>query len=244
MRFFLINRGPNALTRTITLFLFAIAVLFGSCPLAVAADILIDPGHSPKLPGAISCSGVAEYRYNYLLAAEIANYLSPLGHNVSLTKSENSVISLSRRAALSKGQDLLVSIHHDSVQPQFVSRTPEGGFCSYKAKGFSIFISRSNRYYKESLHYARTLGKAMVRRGYRPTLHHAEKIPGEFKILLDPDLGIYIFNNLVVLKQAKSPAILFEAAVIVHPEDEALAASEGYRHVIAESVAAMLSSKP
>ncbi|MEI7638988.1 MAG: N-acetylmuramoyl-L-alanine amidase [Syntrophus sp. (in: bacteria)] len=232
------------MTKTKTLFVFAIAVLFGACPWAVAGNILIDPGHSPKFPGAISCSGVAEYRYNNLLAAEIANYLSLLGHNVSLTKSENSVISWSKRAALSKGQDLLVSIHHDSVQPQFVNHTTGGGVCSYKAKGFSIFISRSNRYFKESLHYAKMLGNAMVHRGYRSTLHHAEKIPGEFKILLDPTLGIYVFNNLIVLKQAKAPAILFEAAVIVHPDDEAIAASEGYRHAIAESVAVMVSSKP
>lgn len=232
------------MTRTKTLLVLAIVVLIGSCSWAIAGNILIDPGHSPKFPGAISCGGVAEYRYNDLLATEIANHLSLLGHNVAVTRSGNSIISLSRRAAQAKGKDLLVSIHHDSVQPQFVTRTPGGGVCSSKAKGFSIFVSRSNRYFKESLHYAKMLGEAMVRRGYRPTLHHAEKIPGEFKILHDPALGIYIFNNLVVLKQAKAPAILFEAAVIVHPEDEAMAASAEYRHAIAESVAAMVSPKP
>ena len=87
----MIKIGPKTLTRTKTLFVLAVAVLLGHCSWAFAGNILIDPGHSQKFPGAISCSGIAEYRYNNLLATEIVDYLSLLGHNVSLTRSENSL---------------------------------------------------------------------------------------------------------------------------------------------------------
>jgi len=45
-------------------------------------------------------------------------------------------------------------------------------------------------------------------------------ITGENRVLLDKRLGIYIFDDLKVLKNAKSPAILLEAGVIVSPMDE------------------------
>ena len=35
-----------------------------------------------------------------------------------------------------------------------------------------------------------------------PTLHHAEKIPGESRELLDAQLGIYRFDDLAALKSA------------------------------------------
>jgi len=216
------------------------AVISGNYSQAFCADILIDPGHSPKLPGTIGCSGKQEYRYNAVLASKIAVHIQKLGFNVSMTKALDSEILLSKRTFKSKGKDLFLSIHHDSVQPQFITRKSNGGFCSNKAKGFSIFISRKNRYFRESLNYAHKLGAALVKRGLCPTHHHAEKILGENRYLYDPALGIYFFDKLAVLKNAESPAIVLEAAVIVNPVDETRAASDEYQHAIVESVEQML----
>jgi N-acetylmuramoyl-L-alanine amidase len=216
------------------------AVIFGNYSQAFSADILIDPGHFPKSPGTVGCSGKQEYHYNAVLAARIANHLQKLGFNVSMTKALDSEISLSKRTFKSKGKTLFLSIHHDSVQPQFITRKSDGGFCSPKARGFSIFVSRTNRYFRESLNYAHKLGAALVKRGLSPSHHHAEKISGD---LYDAALGIYFFDNLTVLKNAESPAIVLEAAVIVNPEDETRAASDEYQRAIVESVEIMLVSR-
>ena len=91
-----------------------------------------------------------------------------------------------------------------------------------------------------SLRYATTLGTALLKKGFTPSLHHAEPIAGENRELLIPEKGIYIFDELIVLKTATSPAVLLEAAVIVNPDDDALAGSEKFRLAVAESVYEML----
>ena len=39
-----------------------------------------------------------------------------------------------------------------------------------------------------------------------PTFHHAEPIKGENRELVNRDLGIYRFDDLIVLKSAATPA--------------------------------------
>jgi len=63
----------------------------------------------------------------------------------------------------------------------------------------------------------------------KPTLHHNEDIDGERRLLLDKKLGIYQFDDLKVLKNAHSPAFLFEAGVIVNPKDESLVRSISFK---------------
>jgi N-acetylmuramoyl-L-alanine amidase len=203
--------------------------------------ILIDPGHSPKSPGTTSCSAKPEYFYNNALAKTVAAFLASKQVAVTLTHAENEEVTLLQRTQRSSGGALLLSLHHDSVQPQFLSRQSRTrGYCSKKAKGFSIFVSRKNPYFKTSLRYATALGTALLKKGFTPTLHHAEPIAGENRELLIPDKGIYVFDELIVLKIATSPAVLLEAAVIVNPDDDALAGSEKFRLAVAESVYEML----
>jgi len=211
---------------------------------AAPMSILIDPGHSPASPGATACSGEREYIFNNKLAIVVVATLKRHGLDVDLSKQYDEDLPLERRVILSSGKDLLLSIHHDSVQPQFLLRQPgKHGNCSQKAQGFSIFVSRKNPYYKRSLHYASELGTALLKRGLLPSLHHSELIAGESRQLLSPDKGIYLHDELSVLKNAKSPAILLEAAVIVNPEDEVLSVSDKYRMSIAEATYDMLNTK-
>lgn len=87
--------------------------------------------------------------------------------------------------------------------------------------GFSVFVSRKNRQFAQSARFARLLGEAMRARGFSPTWHHAEKILGEGRNLVNKDLGLYEFDDLVVLKTAPMPAVLLECGVIVNRAEEA-----------------------
>lgn len=205
--------------------------------------LIIDPGHSFNKPGAISCSGKPEYIYNVELSEVVLDKLLTNKIPAMLTHKTAEEISLNERSKVAKGNDLLLSVHHDSVQPQFITwnnQTP----CSAKAKGYSIFISQKNKYYSKSLSYAQRLGIALIKRGYKPSTHHSEKIKGENRQLLDSTLGIYLYDDLVVLKKSDAPAILLEAAVIVNPQDDLNAKTISYKRGIAEAVVEMMKNDP
>jgi len=202
-------------------------------------DYVLDPGHSPLSPGATSCTGKSEYRYNDSLTETIKLAFEKRQFAVGITRQANEDIPLIGRAQSAKGKKFILSIHHDSVQPQYIVWKRKGVPTSLKAQGFSIFVSKKNSHYKQSLNYAQNLGKALVKRGLKPTLHHAEKIAGENRQLIDPEHGIYLFDDLVVLKNSDAPAVLLEAAVIVHPKDENRASSAAYKSLISEAVIEM-----
>ncbi len=206
---------------------------------AYSGGFIIDPGHSPKSKGATSCTGNSEYLYNDILSQYIITYLSNQRMPVTLTRTPHEEISLKDRALSASGKKIFLSIHHDSVQPQFIT-WKKSLPTSSKAEGYSIFVSYKNQHYEESLKYARVFGAALRGRGFKPSKHHGENIAGENRKLLDSENGIYLFDDLVVLKNSDAPAILFEAAVIVNPQDESRAVSESYKRGIAESVGDML----
>ena len=108
------------------------------------------------------------------------------------------------------------------------------------AEGFSIFVSKKNIEYEKSLEYAKIFAEELISRGLVPTLHHAEKIKGENRELIDRKLGIYLFDDLKVLKNANSPAFLFEAGVIVNPNEEKKVKTKVFKDNITEAVMKLL----
>jgi N-acetylmuramoyl-L-alanine amidase len=139
-----------------------------------------------------------------------------------------------------KGMRFCFSVHHDSVQPRYLKEWEVNGktqLYSDEFKGFSIFFSRRNPKFAESFQFARLLGAAMVARGFSPTLHHAEQIPGESRNLVDEDFGLYEFDNLIVLKTAAMPAALLECGVIVSRNEEASLQTPEIQHRIADAAA-------
>lgn len=227
--------GHWLLTATICL-----ALLLGCQSPVSGFDLVLDPGHRPDAPGATSCAGVPEYHYNKKLTVFLYARLQQLdGVMVTLAKADPGPNELLDRVKFTAGKDLFLSLHHDSVQPQFLTRQPSDAgkpACSDKASGFSLFVSRTNPFFDRSLAYARQLGKSLVAQGLHPALHHAEAIPGENRLLLDPQLGIYAFDELVVLRRAQSPAVLLEAGVIVNPADERLVSSPAFKEKILRAV--------
>lgn len=204
-------------------------------------NLVLDIGHTPSKTGAKSSTCEQEYSYNRNLSFYLLSSLKNVNNiNTNLSSEyDRQDITFEERYQSTVGKNLFLSIHHDSVQKRYLHFNENGCPSSDHASGFSIFISRKNPYFKESLSFAKKLGQSLVSEGLHPSLHHAEKIEGENRELLDKKLGIYLFDDLKVLKNAHCPAVLFEAGIIVNPSDEKLIKSDDFKEKITKSIQKM-----
>ena len=204
--------------------------------------IAIDVGHAGNNQGAVSCTGIGEYFYNRNMAKMILAEIEHRGHfKAILIDDGNRKRSFSQRmqVAKSKKAALLISIHHDSVQPRYLSvRSHKGGNYRYcdKYQGYSIFYSEKNKHPSRSLRFAKLLGKELRGKGLYPTLHHAEKISGENREVIDKEKGIYRYDNLNILSQSDIPSVLLECGIIVNRTEEARLKDTSYQSKIVSSV--------
>jgi N-acetylmuramoyl-L-alanine amidase len=199
--------------------------------------MVIDVGHTAAKYGVVSAHGKPEYEFNQRLARELAAKL----RNNDFDKAEVAIQTnpdLPRRARdlSSRKPDLVLSLHHDSVQDKYLKtgeldgqiRTYTEGF-----HGYSIFVSRDNAYLDDSERFAKILGSELLAQGLKPTFHHHEQ---ERRPIYDPVNGVFFFDLLVVLRQTTAPAVLLESAVITNPEDEARADDPVYRNRITDAI--------
>lgn len=215
--------------------------------------IAVDIGHTPEDPGAVSARGIPEFAFNIALGGDAAAALGEAGFPASrILVSGKGREQLLRRvsAARAISPALVVSIHHDSVQEMYLEDwqyAGRRGRYSDRFAGFSIFVSRANPHFQESLAFATALGRSLTSAGLTPSLHHAEKIPGENRAILDRRYGVFEFRNLRVLKDAAAPAILLEAGIIVNRQEEIELALPARRKLVAgaivEAVSAMCASR-
>ena len=54
--------------------------------------------------------------------------------------------------------------------------------------------------------------------------------------LLDPDAGVYRFDQLIVLKDTRMPAVLFEAGSIINRDEEVLMSDPKHHALIGAAV--------
>src|SRR5437588_7995868 len=201
--------------------------------------IAIDIGHTPRKGGAVSARGVFEYKFNRRLANELLQRLQTSSYvRPFLINPDGLEISLPKRAqeANSQKADLFLAIHHDSVKDSYLKTWEFDGktqkYCD-DFHGYSIFMSNKNTKPLESLGFATALGRALLKAGFTPTLHHATQ---ENRPVLDKENGIYSFDDLVVLKTAKRPAVLLECGVIVNRAEEEKLNDAVYRERLIEAI--------
>jgi len=213
-------------------------------PEALAASIAVDVGHYLAEPGVISARGIPEFDYNLWLAREISDALRRAGHRTMLIGDDGLAENLGSRAPRAAGMDLFLSIHHDSVQPRFLSSWESGGemfLYSDRFSGFSLFVSRLNSHTEASLKCASAIGAALRGAGFTPSRYHADPIVGENRPFADEANGVHYFDNLAVLKTASIPALLFEAGVIVNRDEELRMRDPAVRQRIAGAVTSAVS---
>lgn len=209
---------------------------------ARALTVALDPGHSPDRPGALGVRGVHEVTYNDTITQRVAEALRAAGFTVVITRQPDEALALTDRPARASQQqaDVFLSLHHDSAQPQYLQPITVDGRSAWQTtrpiRGYSLFVSQRNPQYERSLQLAQALGRALRTLGRAPTLHHAEKISGENRELLDTELGIYRFDDLVVLHRTTLPAVLLEVGVIVDREDEAWVSNPRQQQRVADAI--------
>lgn len=133
--------------------------------------------------------------------------------------------SLGQRAATiaGLGAGILISIHHDSVQPVYLEDwTVDGRKLRFSNRyaGYSLFVSGRTATAARNRQLGLAIGGHLRVAGFTPSLHHAEKIPGEGRTLIEASVGLYRFDGLAILKRARIPAVLIEAGIIVNQDEE------------------------
>lgn len=192
---------------------------------AHAAEVAVDVGHTLASPGAISARGIDELEFNRVLADAVGSALAERGLNVRPINFDGRIASLDARPQQAVGSDFFLSIHHDSVQSQWLEEWVwDGDVRSFSDRytGFSLFVSRDNPDLDTSLRCASAIGARLRRLGFVPATHHADSLPGKERPYADQDNAVHYYDNLIVLYRTTLPAVLFEAGIIKHRAEELL----------------------
>jgi N-acetylmuramoyl-L-alanine amidase len=211
-----------------------------------AFRVVVDVGHTLAVPGALSARGMPEYAFNLQLAQQIKQTLVDAGFDktVLLITAKPPPGGLFERANIANRlpADLFISIHHDSVPDNLMQTWQyEGQDQQYNDNypGYALFISNDNGDRAGSLQFGNFLGKALQARGLQFTPHYTLALMGSRRRqLLDADAGVYRYDQLVVLRYTRMPALLLEAGSIVNRQEELELATPERRTRTSEAVAA------
>jgi N-acetylmuramoyl-L-alanine amidase len=220
-------------------------------PVATACEpskfrIALDVGHTAESEGATSARNVAEFVFNLRLARRIEEKLKAEGFaetRLLLTEGKARP-SLARRVAAANqlGASLFLSIHHDSVPNSLLEDWEFEGKKSHfsdRFSGYSVFVSRSNPDFKTSLSFAEMIGKAMKAQGLQYAKQYTQAIMGRYQHpLLNKETGVYSYDQLVVLRTTRMPAVLLEAGSIINRDEELKMDSPERRDIVSGAVVA------
>jgi N-acetylmuramoyl-L-alanine amidase len=206
--------------------------------------VVVDVGHTVQAPGALSARNVPEYDFNLRLGPRIQQRLiaDRFTGTVLLVTEGGARPSLFKRVATANElpADLFLSIHHDSVPDWLLEDWEFEGTPSHfsdSVSGYSLFVSRDNPDYDASLFFATLLGKQLKGRGLQYARQYTGAFMGKYQHeLVDADLGIYRYDQLIVLKEAKMPSVLLEAGSIINRDEELQMNSPKRRDLITASV--------
>lgn len=199
------------------LFVSLLAVIAGPAAFA-AATVAVDVGHGLADGGATSARGRPEFAFNRELAGRLAAALAVRGLAVREVNFAGDIGSLAARPKAGAGSDFFISIHHDSIGERWLQEWDwDGEAQTYTEvkRGFGLFVSADNPDLATSLRCASSIGALLRRAGFVPSDWHARR-----HLAADRANGVWFYDNLVVLYRTDLPAVLFEAGVIKHRDEE------------------------
>jgi N-acetylmuramoyl-L-alanine amidase len=206
--------------------------------------VVLDVGHSAEVPGAKSARGVPEYDFNLRLSQRIEKAMADAGFRKTLLLITPGPTRAGLFARVARANalpaDLFISVHHDSVPEWFLEVWTHGGKehgYSDRFAGHSLFVSYENGQAEASFRFAQLLGQQLKANGLRYTPHYTlREMDWRRRDLLDAEAGVYRYDQLVVLRETKVPAVLLEAGSIVNRNEEVLMNSPERQSQIAAAV--------
>jgi N-acetylmuramoyl-L-alanine amidase len=220
-------------------------------PVATTCDpkkfrIVLDVGHTAQSEGATSARNVAEFSFNLRLAQRIAEKLKADGFAETrlLVTEGKARPSLVKRvtAANDLQANLFLSIHHDSVPNKFLEDWEFEGKKSHfsdRFSGYSVFVSHGNPDFKTSLAFAELLAKEMKAEDLQYAKQYSQPIMGRYQHpLLNKETGVYSYDELIVLRKTRMPAVLLEGGSIINRDEELKMNSAERRNIISSAVTA------
>jgi len=212
--------------------------------------VVVDVGHTLDVPGAMSARGVPEYTFNLQLAREVKQALVDAGfeQTVLLITGTAPWRGLFERAARANAMhaDLFIAIHHDSVPDnlkQIWEYAGQKNEFNDNYPGYAIFISNENADPAGSLRFGHLLGRELERRSLYYTPHYTLALMGHRRrVLVDAEAGVYRYDQLIVLRQTRMPAILLEAGSIVNRQEELELATPERRAITSAAIAAAVAN--
>lgn len=197
--------------------------------------VAVDVGHGLQDGGATSARGRPEFAFNRALAGKLADALRARRLKVREINFAGDAGSLAERPAQAAGSDFFISIHHDSVGEAWLQAWDwDGREQTYTEakRGFGLFVSAANPDLPASLRCASAMGALLRRAGFVPSDWHGRKHRPA-----DTDNGVWYYDNLVVLYRTSLPAVLFEAGVIKHRDEELALLDPARRERMADALA-------
>lgn len=205
-----------------------------------ALEVAVDVGHTLAASGAISARGRSEFDFNLNLAGKLVKALDSRGIAVRSVNFDGRIASLQERPRQAAGADFFIAIHHDSVSPELLETWWWRGSAqtySDRHAGFAFFVSHQSPDLETSVRCASAMGARLRRLGFIPATHHVNSLPGHERPYVDADNAVHFYDNLVVLYRTTLPAVLFEAGVIKHRDEELALLDPGRQERMADALA-------
>lgn len=193
------------------------------CTATTATEVAVDVGHTVAKAGAISARGRSEFEFNLALARAVRDALAERGLKVREINFDGRIEDLETRPRHAAGAGFFLSVHHDSVDPALLEEWDWDGTAqtfSNWHRGFSLFVSPYNPDFPTSSRCASAIGARLRRAGFTPATHYADPVTGPPREASDFANGVYLYPRLIVLYRTTLPAVLFEAGVIKHRDEE------------------------
>ncbi|MFS1513878.1 N-acetylmuramoyl-L-alanine amidase [Chengkuizengella sp. SCS-71B] len=200
------------------IFLMILFVIFPNY--AQALKVVLDAGHGGKDPGALGVNGLKEKDVNLDISFKVKNILEERGHEVVLTRENDTYISLQDRVKLTNQQnaDLFVSIHANAHHDPSI-------------KG-SLVIYYNNQYPDKDYPASTAMS---VLTPYSKTLAQSV-LNGLITEAETKDLGL-MSKAVYVARMGSIPSILVETAFLSNEEDAARLFDESERQKMAIGIA-------
>ena len=212
--------------------------------------VVVDVGHTVDVPGAMSARGVPEYTFNLQLARDIKQALVDAGFEqtvlmITATKPWRGLFERAARANAMHA-NLFIAIHHDSVPDNLKHVWEYAGLKNEfndDYPGYALFISNDNADPAGSILFGDMLGHELEHRGLNYTPHYTLALMGHRRrILVDAEAGVYRYDQLIVLRETRMPAVLLEAGSIVNRQEELELATPQRRSLTSAAVAAAVAN--